>query len=156
MLSSQQTLYPSMRFISSCMTELVSSTERRTFTAAYKELSSGAIATRPRTRAGPPTYRKPLDALLGVNVRTPTREQQQAQKHTAKKKGVQNCFGFSWIYQNVQSVLLQLCELCRSGAGWYYEQEIQAWSYHETLFPSERQHYFQLLLNNTLINGCKV
>ena len=64
-------MYPLMRFISFCMAELVSRTERRTLTAAYRELSSGAIAIRLRTTAGPPTYRKPLDALLGVNVRTP-------------------------------------------------------------------------------------
>lgn len=69
-----QTLYPLIRFISCCMAELVSSTERRTLSAAYKELSSGAIATRLRTTAGPPTYRKPVDALFGVKVRTPERQ----------------------------------------------------------------------------------
>lgn len=110
MLSSQQTLYPSMRFISSCMTELVSSTERRTFTAAYKELSSGAIATRPRTRAGPPTYRKPLDALLGVNVRTPTREQQQAQKHTAKKRSTE----LLWFFMNLPKCPISAAPIVRA------------------------------------------
>ncbi len=70
----RQTLYPLMRFISCCMAELVSSTDRRTLTAAYRELSSGAIATRLRTTVGPPTYRKPLDAVLGVNIRTPRRK----------------------------------------------------------------------------------
>lgn len=63
-----------MRFISCCIAELVSRTERRTLTAAYKELSSGAIAIKLRTTAGPPTYRKPVDAFRGVNLRTPVGE----------------------------------------------------------------------------------
>lgn len=60
-----------MRFISCCMAELVSRTEARTFTAAYREPSSSAMATMLRATAGPPTYRKAVDAFLGVNARTP-------------------------------------------------------------------------------------
>ena len=67
----QHTLYPCIRFISCCMAVLVSSTERRTLAAAYRELSSDAIATRLRTTAGPPLYRNPVDAVLGLKVRTP-------------------------------------------------------------------------------------
>lgn len=80
----QHTLYPLMRSISCCNAGLVSSTEARTLTAAYRELSSGAIATRLRTTAGPPTYRKPLDAPLGVKVRTPRRKGTRAYLVCAK------------------------------------------------------------------------
>lgn len=90
-----QTLYPLMRSISCCMAELVSSTERRTFTAAYKELSSGAIATRLRATAGPPTYRNPLEGKLGVNFRTPKEDTQTVldkKKSSYKKRNFSNDF----------------------------------------------------------------
>jgi len=60
------------------MATLVSNTERSTLAAAYSMLSLGAMATRLRMTAGPPVYRKPSDALLGLNVRTP--------KHSASNK----------------------------------------------------------------------
>lgn len=68
------TLYPSMRFISCCMVELVSKTDARTLTAAYRELSSSAMATILRATAGPPMYRNAADAFLGVKARTPGTE----------------------------------------------------------------------------------
>lgn len=64
-----------MRFISACIAEFVSSTERTTLIAAYKEPSSAAMATRLRTTAGPPTYRKPVEADLGMKVRTPGKKE---------------------------------------------------------------------------------
>lgn len=66
------------------MVELVSRTEARTFTAAYRELSSSAIATILRATAGPPTYRKAVDAFLELKARTPAMEKTIA-KVTEKK-----------------------------------------------------------------------
>lgn len=81
------TLYPSMRLISCCMVELVSRTEARTFTAAYRELSSRAIATILRATAGPPTYRKAVEAFLGAKARTPAPRTCLFKKLRVKKGG---------------------------------------------------------------------
>lgn len=97
------------------MAELVSRTEARTLTAAYRELSSSTMATILRATAGPPTYRNAADAFLGLKARTPGTEKTFAKKGARKKR--KKCLQVLLIYRNVQPRLPQWCGLYRSGAG---------------------------------------
>lgn len=134
------TLYPFMRFISCCMAELVSRTETRTLTAAYREPSSSAIATRLRATAGPPMYRNPVDAFLGVKVRMPRTKTTVANRTAEQNK---KKFLSSVIYRNVRPRLLLLCGLYHSGAGWCFWWEAQEWSDPEMLFSSVKTHTYK-------------
>lgn len=148
------TLYPSMRFISFCIAQLVSSTERRTLKATYKELSSGAIATRLRTTAGPPTYRKPLEADLGMNVRTPEKPPKRF-RNNAHKKQVLHLLKPWFVYQNAPPRQHLWCELYHSGACQCFEGEKQVLSHLLMLSPSVITHnYWGFSHENNIPKSC--